>query len=104
MTSTDNTPQIVIRPAHSDDRSALVRLAALDSSVVPTGRVLVAEIDGELVAAMPVDGGPAIADPFRATAAMVALLELRAGQIEPAGRPEHRRFALRPRRALAHAA
>ncbi|MEA2404799.1 MAG: hypothetical protein QOE08_1446, partial [Thermoleophilaceae bacterium] len=102
MTST-NTPQIIIRPARTDDGYALSRLAALDSSAAPTGRILLAEVDGELVAALPVDGGRPIADPFRATTALVALLELRAAQIAKATRPERRGLRVRARRALAHA-
>jgi hypothetical protein len=104
MTSSNKTPQIVIRPARTDDGYALSRLAVLDSSSAPTGRVLLAEVDGELVAALPIDGGRTIADPFRATAALVALLELRAAQIAKATRPERRGLRLRARRALAHAA
>ena len=33
--------------------------------------MLVAEVDGEIVAAVPIDGGRAIADPFRPTADVV---------------------------------
>ncbi len=104
MTSTTNTPQIVIRPARTDDGYALSRLAALDSSSAPAGRVLVAEVDGELVAALPIDGGRTIADPFRSTAALVALLELRAEQIAKTTAPQRRGLRLRARRAFAHAA
>ena len=39
-------------------------LAELDSAVAPTGPALVAEIDGRLRAALPLDGGEPIADPF----------------------------------------
>ena len=104
MTSTTDTPQIIIRPARTDDGFALHRLAALDSSSVPTGPILAAEMDGEIVAALPLDGGRTIADPFRATAPAVALLELRAGQVATTTGPERRGLRLRARRALAHAA
>ncbi len=73
-----------IRSAHRSDERALWRLAALDSAPVPSGEVLVAEEDGELVAALPVMGGAAIADPFRLTAEAVAMLELRATQLRDA--------------------
>ncbi len=43
--------------------------------------MLVAETGGEIVAAVPVAGGRAIADPFRRTAALVEILELRASQL-----------------------
>jgi hypothetical protein len=45
--------------------------------------MLLAEIGGELRAAVPLDGGPAIADPFQRTAELVALLAERAQQIVP---------------------
>src|SRR5436309_2291161 len=69
---------ITIRLAGADDAHALSRLAVLDSARAPAGDVLVAELRGELLAALPLDGGRAIADPFHPTADLVALLELRA--------------------------
>jgi hypothetical protein len=70
-----------IREARPADADALSRLAELDSARVPAGRILVGEVDGELVAAVPMAGGPAIADPFRPTSALVSLLGLRAAQL-----------------------
>ena len=70
-----------IREAQAADDDGLRRLAELDSSRRPSGRVLVGELDGELVAAVPMAGGPAIADPMRATSAVVSLLGLRAAQL-----------------------
>jgi hypothetical protein len=64
---------------------AIERLAQLDSARRPSGPVLVAAVGGEPVAALPLDGGPAIADPFQRTAALVSLLELRLAQMR--GRP-----------------
>jgi hypothetical protein len=46
--------------------------------------MLVAERDGVLVAALPLSGGRAIADPFELTAGVVGLLELRRAQLHPA--------------------
>jgi hypothetical protein len=43
--------------------------------------MLVAEVDGELCAALPLDGGEAFADPFRPTGELVSLLEMRAVQL-----------------------
>jgi hypothetical protein len=68
---------ISIRPAVPADRPALERLAILDSAHLPAGDLLVAEVDGELVAALNRDSGFAIADPFRPTADVVELLRLR---------------------------
>ncbi len=84
-----------IRSARSSDDSTLWRLAALDSAPVPSGEVLVAEEDGELVAAMPVAGGAAIADPFSSTAEAVELLELRATQLRTVADRPGRPAALR---------
>ena len=72
---------ITIRSARDADAGALARLAALDSSRVPAGEVLVAEISGELVAAASEAG--VIADPFRPTADVVDLLRLRAAGRAP---------------------
>lgn len=79
--NTTHTPEITVRLADYSDSRALLRLAALDSAQVPDGALVVAESDGELVAALPVDGGRALADPFYRTAALVQMLELRAVQL-----------------------
>lgn len=86
--ASDNGADIRVRLADQSDAPALARLAALDSAEPPVGAALVAELDGEAVAAVPVGGGRAIADPFRRTAAAVELLELRAAQLRGGGRPE----------------
>jgi hypothetical protein len=95
---------LTIRIAVSADAAALDRLAQLDSVPrrVPVP-MLLAEVGGELRAAVPLDGGPAIADPFRPTAELVAILAGRARQLAPpplrAGR--RRRSARVPRPAPA---
>ena len=76
----DMPARIVVRDAHPDDELTLWRLAALDDRPVPRGHVLIAEVDGELAAATSVSTGRTIADPWRYTADLVTLLELRAGQ------------------------
>ena len=70
-------PNVLIRPAGGSDDAALRRLAALDSSRVPHGDLLIAETDGALVAAHSPATGATIADPFRHTAGVVELLQLR---------------------------
>src|SRR5262249_41495963 len=72
---------VTIRPAYPDDAPALARLAALDSAPLPDASMLVAEVDGELWAAVAIDGSVAIADPFRRSAGVVRLLEVRAAQL-----------------------
>jgi hypothetical protein len=87
------TPQIAIRTASPDDFIALWSLAALDSALVPSDPLLVAEADGRVVAAMSLQSGETIADPFRRTAEAVALLRLRASQF--AGEPSRSSSLLR---------
>ena len=58
-----STASLTIRHAIAADEADLTRLAALDSSRVPSGELLVAELDGHLVAALSIDTGAAIADP-----------------------------------------
>jgi hypothetical protein len=81
---------VVIRPSAPADRAALERLAGRDSQPVPAGRLLVAEAGGELLAAVPIAGGQPVADPFRPTAALIGLLELRAAQLRRAERDSPR--------------
>ena len=69
---------ITIRPADLADLAALDRLAALDSAPAPTGATLVAEVGGELWAALDLESGAGIADPFRPSAEVVELLRLHA--------------------------
>ena len=74
-------PTVVIRAARGSDGPALRRLAELDSSEVPAGDVLIAEAGGEVVAALSVDTGARVADPFRHTADVVDLLAYRARRL-----------------------
>jgi hypothetical protein len=85
-----STPTIAIRFAAPTEASAVRRLAALDDAPVPGGRVLIAVVGGEPLAAMSLDDGRVVADPFRRTADVVALVRLRAsllaGRASSAGR------------------
>ena len=69
---------LTIRHATASDSDAIERLAALDSSSAPPGEVLLAEVGDELWAAVEVDSGIAIADPFRSSGDLVELLRLHA--------------------------
>ena len=77
-------PTVVIRAARGSDGPTLRRLAALDSSELPAGDLLVAEADDEVVAALSLDTGERVADPFRPTADVVDLLEYRARRLRRA--------------------
>jgi hypothetical protein len=63
-----------IRTAGPEDAEALRRLAGLDSTPPLTGRVLLAEVDGDPIAAVSLETGAAVADPFRQSAEALALL------------------------------
>jgi len=80
---------LVIRVATRFDESALRRLAALDSARPLSGTVLVAQSDGRIDAALSLDDGRAIADPFRPTAGLVDVLRARAARLhgQRAGAP-----------------
>jgi hypothetical protein len=97
---------ITVRRSDSGDRSELERLAALDSARPPTGPALVAEADSRMIAALPLGSGRPIADPFEPTAAIVALLELRAAQMASTsgrGWSKRVRSLIRPRPSHAEA-
>lgn len=89
-----------VRRSAPADMPALDRLAQLDSRPRPAGDHLLLEEDGELRAALPLDGGPAISDPFHRTAALVTILELRARSVGAGGDRRGVRRAGRLRRRL----
>ena len=92
--------EVVIRRATGGDAAALVRLGTLDgdrrageSLAHNPGAVLVAEVDGRLEAALALDDGVTVADPFRPSAVDVELLALRARQLGGHA-PRHHRARL----------
>jgi hypothetical protein len=91
------TSPLVLRPATSADSAELERLAALDSARPLGGEVLLAYAGGQVRAALSLQTGRTIADPFWPSAELVALLKTAAGE-----RPRRRR-GLR-RRRVAHPA
>jgi hypothetical protein len=80
-------PTIALRFCRVGDDPALARLAALEGRPVPQGQFVVAELDGRIVAALPLDGSPPLRDPFVRTAHLQRLLELRAAQLMRSERP-----------------
>ena len=91
---------LTFRHVAPSDVQPLRRLAELDSSRVPSGEVLVADVGGELWAAISVDDRHTIADPFRPTRPLVVLLKERARQLRRAARAQRPRFTLFRRPAL----
>lgn len=76
-----STEPVVLRLCCVHDDEALDRLAVLEGRPAPAGRFVVAEVGSVVVAALPLGCGPALADPFRSTAHLLPLLELRAKQL-----------------------
>jgi hypothetical protein len=90
---------LAFRPAAATDAAALDRLAGLDSAQPLRGPALLAHRNGRLLAALSLDDGRTIADPFERTAETVELLRVRARQVG-AGGSRRRARSLRPRRAI----
>jgi hypothetical protein len=89
--------RVTVRAFESADRDAVRVLAALEGVHLPTGPVLVAEVDELVLAALPLDGGRPLADPFRPTSHLVALLRLRAEQLRAPRAKRRRGLSLRLR-------
>lgn len=87
---------VAIRRARDSDTPLLLDLAELDSSRPLQGPVLVALVEGRIWAAIALDDGRVVADPFLPSAAAVELLALRVRQLLAAdGRPARRLLAPR---------
>jgi hypothetical protein len=89
---------VMLRLGRTQDADALARLATLERRPASTGRHVVAEVGGAIVAALPLRGGTALVDPVRRTAHLIPLLELRAQQLTgswPPRRPPGGRLGIR---------
>jgi hypothetical protein len=73
--------RVTLREASAADAERLRALAQLDSAPAPCGPALVAEVDGRLRAALPLDGGAPISDPFHRGRELIELLRMRARQL-----------------------
>jgi hypothetical protein len=90
---------VLVRRATARDVAHIRTLALLDDRRLPDAPFLVAELAGEVVAAMSLSSGHVVADPFRRTRDAEHLMRVRAGQIAErerivASAREHR--ALKP--------
>jgi hypothetical protein len=73
---------VTIRAALPSDAVALARLASLDgATATPPEPLLLADIGGEVRAAISLYDGTVVANPYVPTAALVELLEARARQL-----------------------
>lgn len=93
QSSTAQDTTILIRPGAPSDELDLERLAQLDSSRPPAEDVLVAERAGALVAAIGVESGTVIADPFQRTADVTTMLAVRRDGLLERGAQRSRPFA-----------
>jgi len=78
--------RLTIRWATPDDAYALGRLAQVDSSRPPRGVVLLAEVGDELWAAISLDDGHLVADPFKLSGELAFDLAQRARRLKRAER------------------
>ncbi|HET7568316.1 MAG TPA: hypothetical protein VFJ91_10015 [Gaiellaceae bacterium] len=84
---------MTIRRAVAGDAEPLRVLAALDEEPELAGGALLAEVEGELWAAVALADGRVLADPFRPTRGVRDLLELRRRELLGAGsRPRRLRL------------
>jgi hypothetical protein len=74
-------PDLVIRRAGADDQAAVRALARLDDARPLRGEVLIAEVDGELWAALSLEDGRGLAHPFQHSASALELLRIRASHL-----------------------
>lgn len=88
---------LTIRMEREGDERAVIRLAQLDSRWPPAGPRLLAIADGSPLAAISLQSGSVIADPFVPTAGIVELLRARAAQLGLAENGGGRKRLLRPR-------
>jgi hypothetical protein len=76
MTRPDRWQTLLIRESRQADASPLARLAELDDRALSASRYLIAEAEGELVAAVALDvAEPSFGDPFRPTERIRRLLD-----------------------------
>ena len=73
--------RVTFRYATPTDAGALTELAQLDSSRAPRGDVIVADAGGELWAAVSLDDGHAVANPFRPSGELTWSLMERAREL-----------------------
>ena len=95
---------VTVRFAVAGDACEVKRLAELDSASRPADPLLIGERSGQPIAALSLADGAIVANPFVASADVVALLRLRARQLrgEPGRRRRRRRLMMVPWRALRH--
>jgi hypothetical protein len=99
-TTSIHAEPVLMRRAATTDAVRIRELARLDDKRMPAGPFLVAELAGQIVAAISLSSATVVADPFRLTADAVAMLRLRAAQVGTTSELDERRarrqHSLRP--------
>jgi hypothetical protein len=95
LAATGASDEITMRLSRGEDSDALRRLAELDGRRLPSGPSILAIVGGQLLAALPLEGGDAIADPFRPTAELVELLRIRNAALHDNDADRRRPFRMR---------
>ena len=93
--SAESVEAVTVRYARRTDAGAIAHIANLDGRQAPSGRTLVAEVDGRVLVALSVQDGSSVADPFRPTAHLTELLELRAAHLRDSSAHRWRRWSRR---------
>jgi len=88
---------LTLRHATDADARAIARLVEMEDAEALNGEVLLAELDGYVIAALTVGDDRAVADSFRPTADILALLRERRAHLLRARRYSYRFTAERPR-------
>ena len=83
-TATLKPESITIRPLREDDLPAVELLAELEDRPMPPGPLLLAEVEGTVEAAIGLEDGETVANPFSESAGAVSLLQVRAAQLRVA--------------------
>lgn len=79
--SATNREDVSLRVSSENDAGALAHLAELDSRRMPSGPMLLAEVDDHVRAAVSLADGSVLADPFHTTKDTVKLLRKRAKEL-----------------------
>jgi hypothetical protein len=88
---------ITLRLSDRAAEPAIERLGELAERAAPSGRYLVADVDGQVWAALPLSGGEPLADPFLPMLEVKELLSLRVAQLDAgAARSRDERSKLAP--------
>ncbi len=92
-----DSAEIIIRAARTEDMGEVARVAGRDTGELPAGPLLVAMVGHDVRAAISLEDGTVIADPFHRTAELVQMLRIRAGAVNRV-----RRGHIAPRRRSRH--